>query len=292
MYKGEIIMKILAIIISALALVFSSCATGQKSAGSGSAGQSGAAGGRAQSGQIPVETKVAVLFADGSLDEYTTMEWDPSFTNKTYENRYSASGAVLEKVEFSYQEDKGWLMTKLSRDVEDRLKTRIVYEYNDQGLLWKESLTNKSGKIVSSYEYGYDSRGNRTARIVYNANKVKLAETVYTFDNDKKLVATETKDGSGKKINSTVNEYDSAGHLVSEKVYNANGDLSAVVNAVWQEGQEIENQRQAGGVVQLRVTNEYGHSGELIRKKVENIQGESTQIMEYEYTFKPERQTN
>jgi YD repeat-containing protein len=291
MYKGEIIMKILVIIISALALVFSSCATGQNIGGDGSAGRPG--GGKAQGGQIPVETKIAILFADGSLDEYTTTEWDSTFTNRAYQNRYSASGTLLEKVEFAYQEDKGWLTTKLSRDVEDRLKTRIVYQYNEQGLLWKESLANKAGKTVSSYEYGYDSRGNRTSRIIYNATGVKLAETLYTFNNNGQLIATETRDGSGKKINSTENEYDSAGNLVSEKVYNANGELNTIVNSVWQQGHETENQRQrADGMVQLRITNEYGSSGELLHKKIENIQDESTQMMEYEYAFKPEGRAN
>jgi hypothetical protein len=293
MYKGEIIMKITAILISALVLLFYSCTTDQKSVGGSSGSRPGSAAARRSAGQIPVETKEAVLFADGSLDEYTTMEYDPSFTNMVNQSRYSASGALLEQVEFAYQEGQGWLTTKLTRDVENRLKTRIVYQYNDRGLLWKETLTNKAGKAVSSFEYGYDDKGNRISRIVNNAAGVKLAETSYTLNSAGQVVSSETKDGSGRKINSTENQYDSQGNLVSQKVYNASGELASVISAVWSDGREVEN-RQEGpdGSVQLRVISEYGSSGELIRKKVENIQGESTQIMEYEYTFKPGRQSS
>jgi hypothetical protein len=279
-------------IMVVLVLVFSSCASGPKRTGGDSGSRPGAAG-RAQAGQIPVETKEAILFADGSLDEYTTMDYDPTFTNMLNQNRFSASGALLEQVEFAYQDDKGWLTTKITRDVESRLKNRIVYQYNDQGRLWKETLTNKAGKAVSSYEYQYDDRGNRTHRAILNAAGVKLAETVYTFNNAGLILASETRDGTGKKINATENQYDSAGNLTGQKVYNADGELASILSAVWSNGREVENkQTGADGVVQIQVVNEYGPNGELLRKKVENLQGESTQVLEYEYVFKPGQQAN
>jgi hypothetical protein len=289
MEVGENIMKITAIIIPVLALVFSSCATDQKSAGASSGSGPGTPGGRTPMGQTPVETRASVLFADGSLDEYTTTDYDPTLSNMISQNRYSASGTLLEKVEFSYQDEKGWLTTKLTRDVEDRLKTRIVYQYNDQGLLWKEFLTNKAGKVVSSYEYGYDARGHRNSRIVNNATGTMLAKTVYTLNNAGQVISSATTDGSGRTINSTENQYDTSGNLLNQKVYNARGELTANVSAVWQGGHEVANQQTGpDGQIQLRVTNEYGPDGELLRRKVENLQGESTQIMEYEYTFKPD----
>jgi hypothetical protein len=107
------------------------------------------------------------------------------------------------------------------------------------------------------------------------------------------VVASETRDGSGRKINSAENQYDGNGDLISQKVYNASGEVTTVISAVWRDGVEVENE-QAGsdGAVQLRITNEYGSEHELIRKKVENIQGQSTQILQYEYTFKPGQQAN
>jgi hypothetical protein len=266
--------------ICAGALVFSSCATGQKGAG-----------GKASAGQNLVETKEATLFADGSLDEYTTMEYDPTFTNMVNQSRYSASGALLEKVEFAYQDEGGWLTTKLTRDVEDRLKTRIIYQYNEQGRLWKEFLANKAGKTVSSYEYGYDDQGNRVSRIVYNGAGAKLAETLYTFNEARRVIASETKDGSGKKINATENEFDSRGNLTAQKIYNGSGELVTTINAVWQNGREVKNEQKGeDGAIQIRITNEYGPHGRLARKTIEDIQGDSIRIMEYEYAPAPRRE--
>jgi hypothetical protein len=273
--------------MAVLVLIFSSCTSGPKEAGGSFAAQPGAVV-RTQAGQILVETKEAVLFADGSLDEYTTMDYDPTFTNMVNQSRYSASGALLEKVEFAYQDDRGWLTTKLTRDMYDHLKNRIVYEYNEQGQLRKETLTNKDGKTVSSHEYKYDDRGNCISWSIFNAGGTKLAETLYTFNNAGLIVSSETRDGAGKKINTTENQYDSGGHLTSQKVYNANGQLTTSISSVWLEGQEVENQQVgADGAVQIRVTSNYGSNGELLRRRVENVQSESTQIREYEYVLKP-----
>jgi YD repeat-containing protein len=284
-------MKITVIFITILTLLFASCATGQKAAVESSGAQPEAV--RAPGGQVPVETKSSVLFADGSLDEYLTSDYDSSLTNLVNQNRYSASGTLLEQMEYAYQEDRGWLTTKITRDVENRLKTRIVYEYDGQGRMIRETLVNKSGKAVSSYTYGYDEKGNRVSRAVNSGTGAKLAETKYTFNNAGLIIASETKDGSGNTINSTENQYDTGGNLISQKVYNSRGDVTTEINAVWQNGDEVENEQiDSSGEVQLRITNEYGPEHELIRRKVENIQGQSTQILEYEYTFKPVRQSN
>ncbi|MDR2258542.1 MAG: hypothetical protein LBE14_05275 [Treponema sp.] len=285
-------MKITVIFITILALMFTSCATGQKAAGESSSAPPEAAGG-APDGQIPVETKSSVLFADGSLDEYLTSDYDSSLTTLLSQNRYSASGALMEQMEYAYQEDQGWLTTKITRDVENRLKTRVVYEYDSQGRMIRETLVNKSGKAVSSYAYGYDEKGNRVSRTVNSGTGVKLAETTYTFNNAGLVAASETKDGSGNKINSAENQYDASGNLITQKVYNARGEITTMINTTWQDGVEVETeQTDSNGTVQIRIVNEYGPGRELIRRKVENIQGQSTQILQYEYTFKSRRHSS
>jgi hypothetical protein len=273
-------------LIAAGALVFSSCATGQKKA-EGASGPAAAAGG-VSSGRDTVETKESILFADGTLDEYIVMEYDPSFTSLVSQSRYSASGALLETVEFTYQ--SGRLTAKLTRDAENRSKAGVAYQYNDQGRLWRETLTNEAGTAVSSYEYGYDAGGNCISRIVTNGAGVKLAETRYTFNAAGLMTASETLDGSGRKINSAENRYDSQGNLAGQNIYNAGGKLISTINAVWTGGREVKNEQLgADGTVQVRVSNEYGPDGNLVRKTVENLQGKSTQVFEYEYAPRPDR---
>jgi gas vesicle protein len=287
-------MKIAVIFVTILALFFASCSTARKAVEETPGARPETAGSvRAPSGQIPVETKSSVMFADGSLDEYLISDYDPSFTTLLNQSRYSASGTLLEQVEFVYQEGGGWLTAKITRDVENRLKNRVVYEYDSQGRVTRETLVNKSGKAVSSYAYGYDGKGNRISRIVNNGAGAKLAETVYTFNNAGLVAALETRDASGRKINSAENQYDSDGNLIRQTVYNANGEITTVISAVWQDGMEVESEQTASnGEIQLRVTNEYGPDHELLRKKVENMQDQSTQILQYEYTFRPGRQSS
>jgi hypothetical protein len=168
-------MKKISIIITVLALVLGSCATNKGSAGGGTNVQDGGSTASpvtgASSGQIAVETKLTVLFVDGSLDEYTTSDYDSNFTNLLGQTRYSASGALLERVEFTYDQGNR-LIEKTTLDTEDKVKTRIVYQYNDQGRLVRETIVNKSGKAVSAYEYGYDAKGNRISRVIFSCNRL------------------------------------------------------------------------------------------------------------------------
>jgi len=238
------------------------------------------------------EIKNSTFFADGTLDEYTTTEWNSTYTHVDNEVKYSASGAMLEQVEFAYNDDKGWKTTKITRDVESRLKNRIVYQYNEQGKLWRESLVDNKGKVVSTYEYGYDSRGNQISRVMKNRTGNKLAETVYTYDASGKMLTSETKDAGDNKISSTKYNYDSQGNLINQQVFNGAGQVTSVISSVFQGGLETRNEiKTPDGNVQMRVTNEYGKDGELTKKTIENFQGDSKQVIQYEYVFRPRRQS-
>jgi len=248
------------------------------------------AGGRRNQNQEAKEVKQSVLFADGTLDEYTTSQWDSAYTHVDSQSRYSASGAMLEQVEFAYNDDKGYVTTKITRDVESRLRNRVVYQYNPQGRLFRESLVDNKGKVISTYEYSYDNKGNRTSRIIKNRAGDKLAETTYTFDNQGRMTASQTQDFSGTGISSTEYQYDSQGNLVKQVVKNSEGRVTSTINAVWQDGNEVRNEMLGSdGSVQMLVINEYGTNGELVKKTIDNRQGGSKQIMQYEYTFRPAR---
>jgi YD repeat-containing protein len=236
------------------------------------------------------EIKHSVFFADGSLDEYTTSKWDSGYTRVDFEERYSASGAMLEQVEFAYNEDKGYKTTKITRDVESRLKNRIVYQYNNLGQLFRESLVDNKGKVVSTYEYAYDAKGNQISRIMKNRTGNKLAETVYTYDANGKMLTSETRDAADKKISATKYNYDNQGNLINQQVTNAEGRITSVTNSVFQGGREIKNETVSpDGSIQMRFTNEYGRDGELTKKTIENFQGDSKQFIQYEYYFRAAR---
>jgi hypothetical protein len=268
-------------------LVFASCGSSPAPDGSAPA----PAGGKAPApGQIPVEKRVVVKFGDGTVDEFTLSEYDPSDITLLGQNRFSASNELMDQIEYTYDEEKKVITTKLTKDEENRLKSRIVY-INDEntGRLLKESVVNKASKVVSSNEYTYNEDGNVASRAILNGNNIKLAETVYTYDGNL-VVASKTHDSNGKPISSSTNDYDRDGNLVQQVLYNDAGEISRKISTVWQNGKEMEvTQTTKDGRPQIKITNEYGTAGELLKKTIQNFQGNSVQILEFEYEFRPDR---
>jgi PBP1b-binding outer membrane lipoprotein LpoB len=268
-------------LLAAVALIFASC-------GSSPAPES-PAGAKPVPGQIPVEKRAVVKFADGTIDEFTISEYDPSDITLLGQNRFSASGGLMDQIEYTYDEERNMLTNKMTKDDENRIKSRIVYVHDENtNRLLRETVVNKAGKAVSTNEYTYNPAGFVASRAILNGNNVKLAETFYTYKGDL-VVSSKTQAGDGRPISSSTNEYDRDGNLINQVLYNAAGNITRRISTVWQNGYEVETiQTTADGKPQLRITNEYGAAGELLRKKVENYQGESTQVIEFEYEFRPD----
>ncbi|MDR1212131.1 MAG: hypothetical protein LBK40_07865 [Spirochaetaceae bacterium] len=247
------------------------------------AGASRGDGGR----QIPVQKRASTKFADGRLDEYIVFQYDQGDVLLLSQSRYSASGVLVETVEFTYE--NGRAVRKITRDEQGRPHSMISYRYNPQGLISGETLADRNGRTLSSYEYQYDANGNRVVRIINNTRGGKLAETSFAYRNGL-LVSTETRDGTGRKTGSSENTYDGGGNRVTERVFDARGDVVRIVNASWRNGLEATLERaDAAGRVLLRETYEYGSYDELVRKTIEDIHSGMKKIIEYEYTFREEQ---
>lgn len=239
--------------------------------------------------QVPVEVKSVVKFADGSVDEYTISVWDSTWKYVQIQTRYTASGAVLEKTEFTYEKDL--LVGKTVTDREDKIVSRRSYSYTPTGLVNTEVVYDANGKQVSGYEYLYDEKNNKIAWIVKDANNSKIAETKYTYKNGK-VQSAELFDGMGKKNGSSTYEYNADGNLILVSYYNGLGSLLRKEYSYWDNGVLVKEERtSAGGQVLQRTTYEYGPNKEIIRKVVEDLQGKSNQIVEFEYTIRTETRT-
>ena len=236
-----------------------------------------------------METKSTVKFADGSVDEYTVSTYDEGKAAQlNKQERFTASGQLLEEIDYSYYDegraDAGLMSTKITKGDDNRIKSRVVYQYEGKNLV-KESFVGRNGKLVSSYDYTYDNAGNMLTRVINNASGVRLTETVYTYQNGV-VVFSETKDSSGRPVSSAKNEYNVDNNMVKQTIYNARGAVSRVIQAEWQDGRETRNtQLSPTGQIQLQVVNEYGPQGELLRSTIDNVEGQSKQILEYEYAF-------
>jgi len=239
--------------------------------------------------QEPREIKRSIFF-DSSLDEYTEFQWDDSYSLMNLETRFSASGAKIESIEIQYNAS-AVPTTKITRDVENRLKNRVVYQYNPQGHLWRESLVDNRGRVVSTYEYAYNGSGNLTSRVIMNRSGDKLAETTYAYDDRERLISSQTRDFSENAVSSTQFEYNAQGNLIRQTVLDATGTPTSIMNITWSSGNEVASEtRSPEGTVRVRVTNAYGTWGELVERIIENIQNNSRQTIKHEYVFRPRQQ--
>ncbi|MDR1428819.1 MAG: hypothetical protein LBI85_00890 [Spirochaetaceae bacterium] len=237
--------------------------------------------------QIPVQTRASTKTADGRLDEYIVFQYDQDNILLLSQSRYSASGVLVERVEFTYE--SGRVARKVTRDEQGQPHSMISYQYNPQGLITKETLSDRNGRALSSYEYQYDGNGNRVIRIINNTQGGRIAETSFVYRNGL-LVSSETRDGTGRKTGSSENTYDSQGNRVTERVFDARGDVVRIVNETWRNGLGITLERtNGGGRVLLRETYEYGAHDELVRKSVEDMQSGAKKLVEYEYAFREEQ---
>lgn len=236
--------------------------------------------------QVPVEVKSVIKFADGSVDEYTISVWDSTLRHLQSQTRYTASGAVLEKTEFIYENNL--LVGKIIKDREDKIVSQRSYAYTPAGLVSTEIVYDATNKQVSGYEYIYDSQNNRSAWIVKDANNSKVAETKYIYKNGK-VQSAELFDGIGKKNGFSMYEYDAEGNLVLVSYYSGLGSLLRKEYSYWDNGLLVKEERtSAGGQVLQRTSYEYGLHKEITRKVVEDLQGKSKQILEFEYAIRTE----
>lgn len=239
--------------------------------------------------KVPVEKKSLVKFADGSLDEYTLSDYDGANVLLLTQTRYSASGALLERTDFSYTDGK--VTTKTVKDGDGKVTSQRLYTYNPQGLLIKEFAQDGAGKPISTFEYAYDAKGDRTSWIVKDSKGVEVAQTVYTYK-DGRLQGAELRDGTGKKTGSGLYEYTADGKIRAQKYYNALDSLIRIESTYW-DGDRVQREERttAGGQVQQRIDYTYGSSGELTQKVIEDFVGKSKKIIQYEYVFRDEQKT-
>jgi hypothetical protein len=208
------------------------------------------------------EVKQSVFSSNGNLIEYTITEWNRPYTEIVKQTRYSATGSIIEQIEYLYYEN-GLISLKIIRESDRRVKNRFTYQYNQQGYLVRESISDNRSIVICIYEYTYDDKG--------------------------KLLNRKNKNRTGSLEEEIKYIYDSSGNLAKQEILNKDGKLVSNVNFIWQNGLEMRNEIIINGNVQVRTINEYDKNKKLVKQTIENITDNAKQIIEYEYIFFPIR---
>ncbi len=165
--------------------------------------------------------------------------------------KYIASGALEYVGKFSYDASK--------RIVKEEWDSSLYEIVNGQN----KKTVSVDGRIDSTVQYSYDSRGNRITYAVVNNLKPKFTRTEttkYTYDNVGRIIA----------INNTSYSYDSQGRL--SKVISGDGDYAEYTYD--QSGRVIK----ISGADYLRgnYSDTYTYSGANLTKIVESSEGITT----------------
>lgn len=177
------------------------------------------------SGNQAVEVAVDNFTAEFIFDENGLIEKEKKFyDNKevTYEyyecyeynengqitKRYATDleGNILEKhnlFEMTYNEDGG--ITKITEG-------KFIYDfvYNEDSSL--KGYTKLEGtQTVNAFAYEYDKNGNITKETLTNSANETVSDTVYTYNESNLVVSAVTKNKSGETTNESLYEYNAEG---------------------------------------------------------------------------------
>jgi YD repeat-containing protein len=229
---------------------------------------------------IHLERKTSIRFADGSLDEYTLSEYNNEGSLIT-QHRYSASGALMQKTEYIYADTK--LQTKMVRDMEDKLRTRVLYSYNAENQLIVEILEDGAGRRMATYEYRYDENGKKIAWIVQNGAGQTIAQTSYTWLGNL-LTRTEAKDSKNQVTGYSILQYNDKSQVITRSYYDNKDTLLRKETSIW-DADKLVREEQVNGKNQSTylITYEYETNGQVAIKKIQDIAGKSGYSTHYEY---------
>lgn len=174
---------------------------------------------------------------------------------------YDEAGEVRMWYEDGYDE-RGSLIshTLYQPGAEPRIMNLREYDYNEQGLPTECRYVNSAGTVLSRFIYSYqmDPNGNVAERKVEEPDGGAVQEWFrYQYDAAGRVAVKEQYDaGEGDVINEyddagrlieqketvtgerciirSLYEYDEAGRLRREQIYNAAGELAVVMEYIWQ----------------------------------------------------------
>ncbi len=103
--------------------------------------------------------------------------------------------------------------------------SRYEYEYDSKGNVTKQVPYDADGNILGRYEYEYDSKGNVTKQVYYNADGVAGRRSEYEYDSYGNLTKIVGYNADGNVSSRTEYEYDSNGNQTKQVNYIADGSV-------------------------------------------------------------------
>ncbi len=221
-----------------------------------------------------------------------TYEYD-SFGRRTA-LRYDTGAYIL----YEY-DNNGNLLNETSYDKSGKIERVSYYEYNDKGLVIKESRKYKNeDAAVTSYDYAFDGSG-RTIHIDVELNgKVTAYDYTYSENGDyvinkvspngttsqEKYTAAGVKYEESNSTGSSVYTYDDLGRLVSWILYDKDGTENQKSLFIYEDGKATNEVYSFGSLLKSDIYY-YDENGNNVKITTVDGYGKENVLTEMEYIY-------
>ncbi len=151
-----------------------------------------------------------------------------NFGNVSATYKYNPIDGITEKTTYEYNINQQLIEKEVCGG--GIFKSKVINDYNENGLLQWTRCEGQSGSIISIENYGYDS--DQVLNSITDANRVVTKQTCGEDFTEVSVIGEEFSPTTNQKEtyykNSGVIKYITSGDLQNEFSYNANGNLAKV----------------------------------------------------------------
>lgn len=206
-------------------------------------------------------------YGNGQVDFFRTYTYDEN-ENLVRKVDSNEQDEVLETTIYTYE--NGVLSREDNFDFNNKLNRYIVFEYDVDGNLSKETLFDSEDKVQSINEYEYEGEVLITWKTL-GAKGGTMAITSYKYS-DGLLSAIEIKDGAGAMDGMISKEYE-AGNIVKESVKDSSGNIEKSSEFIY-----------SSGLLAEKVI--YNEKGKKLRSESYEYEGDNPYPVLTKYHFK------
>lgn len=221
------------------------------------------------------------LLADGRLDSYRELSYEPTGTGLVEDLRFTATGRLIQARRYELQD--GRPVEERLYDQENQLRAIRRYDYDSHGNLTMEEQLDAAEEFQTRSTYGYDAEGRRTSWQVFSSFAGLMGSTAYSYENNQ-LARIESLNPSNELEEYFVIEYDNEGRPTRRTHYDARDRRLGYIQYEY-EGDTIlsETVRRATGAVQRSVRYEYDQAGNVVAETHFDASGNSRERIEREF---------
>lgn len=201
-----------------------------------------------------------IQYSDGVMAGYTLYQYDTK-GNLILEQQFNGKKSLVLKKTGEIKANGKQLVVTIANP-SGELQGISVKDFDNTGLLIKETLLNAQNQIQSSSEFIYDKLRNLTTWITRGQGQSIIAQINYILK-DSLTIGIEIQDSTGQSIKKFTQTFNSDGLITTKVEKDAEGKLISTINYSYANGKLAkEEYLNAEGILQRTVAYVYNDVGQ------------------------------